>query len=449
MVDDPAFRRAGSIDKGAATMPARELSADAYRVLAVVLVVIGHWLAASVSYSADGFGNDNPLLGVPWTQWLTWIFQVVPVFFLVGGYASAASWSRWRDAGGRSGAEWVRRRLGAVLGPTSAYVVVVLVVVAVLAWARVNGAQLAFATWAVAMHLWFIPVYLIVLSLTPAAVAAHRRWGLWAPVALAIAVAAVDAVTLFGHVHLLGWVNYGLCWAAIYQLGIAWYSGALRGRRAVLLAVIAAVALILLVGPGPYPISMIGVAGAHIQNTSPPTVALLSFAAVQAGLLVAAAPVLTRRLRRSRWRQALAAANKNVMALYLWHMIPVIVVALIGYPSGLLPQPEPGTGAWWLFRAAWVLILSVVTAAEMALLWLGRAVFRRALPTWTVPLPGWCAPPLPVAGVAIAVVPLWRFAVDGFAPDGRFPVLGALLFAAGVGLLSIVPRAVKPSSDGI
>jgi len=35
---------------------------------------------------------------------------------------------------------------------------------------------LATAGWAVALHLWFLPVYLILLSMTPAMDAAHRRW---------------------------------------------------------------------------------------------------------------------------------------------------------------------------------------------------------------------------------------------------------------------------------
>ena len=64
---------------------------------------------------------------MPWTRWLTLVFQVVPVFFLVGGYASAASWTRWREAGGRRWTEWVRNRLAAILGPTTAYVMLVLV----------------------------------------------------------------------------------------------------------------------------------------------------------------------------------------------------------------------------------------------------------------------------------------------------------------------------------
>jgi surface polysaccharide O-acyltransferase-like enzyme len=381
---------------GVATTPERELSADLYRSLAAVLIVAGHWLAASVTFRDGKFGNDNPLAVLPWTQWLTWIFQVVPVFFLVGGYASAASWTRWLNCGGRRWADWVRHRLGAVLGPTTMYVVVGLAVVAVLSWTPVAGPS--WRSPAVALHLWFVPVYLVVLSLTPLAVAAHRRCGLAVAGALGVAVAAVDAARLGAQVPVIGWMNYVLCWATVYQLGIAWHGQALTGRRPVVLAAGAAIVLTVLIGLGVYPVSMVGVAGATVQNTSPPTVAMLAFAVTQAGVLISASRALTGRLRRSRWRPALAAANRNVMALYLWHMVPVVIVALIGYPTGLLPQPAPGTGAWWLLRLAWVLILSPVTALELALLWLGRRAFNRALPTITIPMPAWCALPLLALG---------------------------------------------------
>ena len=75
-------------------------------MLAVVVVVIGHWLVSAVTFHDGQFGNDYPLALVPWTRWLTLVFQVVPVFFLVGGYASAASWTLWRDAGGRHWTDW-------------------------------------------------------------------------------------------------------------------------------------------------------------------------------------------------------------------------------------------------------------------------------------------------------------------------------------------------------
>ena len=141
----------------------RELSADLYRVVAVVFVVVGHWLAAAVTFRNGLLGNDTVLAILPWTQWLTWIFQVVPVFFLVGGYANAVAWTRWRDHGGRR-QDWYRHRLAAVLGPTTAYLGVVLAVVAVLVLAKVNSSELALGTWAVAMHLWFVPVYIVVVS---------------------------------------------------------------------------------------------------------------------------------------------------------------------------------------------------------------------------------------------------------------------------------------------
>ena len=168
---------------------------DLYRVAAVALVVAGHWLAASVAFHDGHFVRENPLAELPWTQWLTWIFQTVPVLFLVAGYASAASWTRRTDA--RFG-NWLRRRFRAVLGPTTTYVLVVLAGVGVAVLARVDASSVALSAWSVAMHLWFIPMYLVLVALTPAAIAMHRRWGLLPPLALSIAVGVVDAVRLGG-----------------------------------------------------------------------------------------------------------------------------------------------------------------------------------------------------------------------------------------------------------
>ncbi len=425
-------------DGGPHLTPARELSADLYRVVAVVIVVIGHWLISAVTFHDGEFGNDYPLAIFPWAPWLTLVFQVVPVFFLVGGYASATAWMRWQEVGGHRWPDWVRRRVGALLGPTTAYVVLVLATIAVLSKVGVARSPLSFGGWAVAMHLWFIPVYLVVVALTPVAVAAHRRWGLMVPAVLALAVAVVDAVAR--SVPEVGSANYLLCWAAVYQIGICWRGGQLRGRRTPLCAVSAAILVAVLLALHCYPISMVGAPGAAEQNNFPPTVALLAFAVAQTGLLVAAAPTVTRWLQRSRWRRLLAVANKNVMAIYLWQMVPVVVVALVGYPTGLLPQPQAGSGAWWLFRGVWLVILALVLAAELALLWLARAVFSRALPTFVTPLPAWSTTALLIAGIGVVTVVLARFSVDGFAPGGRFPTVEALLYVAAIGMLGLTRR---------
>jgi hypothetical protein len=287
-----------------------------------------------------------------------------------------------------------------------------------------------------------------VVSLTPIAIAAQRRWGLLVPAVLAVGVGTVDAASLAGHVPHLGWLNYLFCWMALYQLGIAWRKGLLAGRRPVLLAAGSAVALALLIWLGPYPVSMIGVPGQVLQNSAPPSVAMLAFGCAQAGLVISLAPGLNRALRAGPVQRVLARANSNVMALYLWHMIPVVIVAVVGYPAGLLPQPVEGTAQWWLVRLEWVVILSLVTAVELALLWWGRRFFSAPLPALAMFTGRW-AEPIMLAGASMAAYGLALFAADGFAPYGHVPWLTAVIFAVGVLLvyLANVERKPQPATS--
>ena len=373
----------------------------------------------------------------PWTQWLTWPFQAVPTFFLVAGYAGAVSWTHRRDADGVSRQTWLRHRLARVLGPTAVYVALVSVMVVILDSYGVAGSVLEYAGWAVAMHLWFLAVYLVVVSLTPIAMAAQRRWGLLVPAVLAVGVIAVDAATLGGHVRYLGWLNYLLCWGALYQLGIAWHGGLLTGRRPALIALTAASTLALLIWLGHYPVSMIGVPGQTFDNTTPPNAALLAFGCAQTGIVMALAPALNRTFRAGVVQRVVAVANSNVMALYLWHMIPVVIVATVGYPAGLLPQPIEGTADWWLARLEWVVILGLATAFEMALLWWGRRFFGAPLRTLGIPLAERWAEPVLLAGAAMAAYGLAFVAAGGFAPDGHYPWGTALVFTVGLVLVAL------------
>jgi hypothetical protein len=420
-----------------ATTTARNHSMDLYRVVALLFVVVGHWVAASLSFSGGAFWRENPLVEMPWTQWLTWIFQVVPVFFVVAGYASAVSWTQ-RGADEPRHA-WLRRRLVRPLGPTTVYVVFALLVVVVLSAAGVAGSELNFGAWAVAMHLWFLGVYVLVVVLTPVAVAAHRRWGLRVPAMTTLAVAAVDAATIGAHLPFVGWLNHLLVWLVFYQFGIAWQDGMLRGRVAIALGAVSAVVLVLLVTVGPYPVSMIGVPDAVVDNTGPPNLALLALGGVQAGLALAAAPAVNRMLKSSRAQSILAFANDNVMALYLWHMVPVVIVALAGYPTGVLPQPTLGTAAWWWFRLEWVAILAVVALAELAVLWWWRRLFSAPLPTVPVGIAPRVGEVLLYAGTLAVAATISAFAALGFAPDGRFPVTTSVGFAVGVTLVALAP----------
>ncbi|MBI5336117.1 MAG: acyltransferase [Mycolicibacterium rufum] len=425
-----------------AASPPREHALDLYRSAAVILVVIGHWLLSVMTYRDGTFGRDNPLVLMPWTQWITWFFQVVPVFFAVAGYASAVSWGRVpADAGTAARQEWIRRRVARVLGPTGVYAFFVLIVIGVLMALGISRTVLELGGWAVAMHLWFLAVYLMVVALTPLAVAAHRRWGLAVPVTLGACLIVVDAVGIATDHPEIRMANYFFCWAAIYQLGIAWHDGLLRRRTLLSMAVVAALALPALVTWGPYPIAMIGVPGDRVENSAPPSAALLALALVQIGVLFAIVPVLNRILARGVWPKVLAIANENVMALYLWHMLPVIVVTLVGYPTGLLPQPPLGSGAWWLARLEWELVLAVVAAGLLTLLAWQRRFVAAPIPTVAVPIPRAIAEGLLYTGTAACALALAVLSANGFAPGGRLPLLAATLFLAGTALVAVRPRA--------
>jgi surface polysaccharide O-acyltransferase-like enzyme len=423
-----------------AAAPARQLALDLYRSAAVMLVVVGHWLLSVMTYHDGEFGRDNPLVLMPFTQWITWFFQVVPVFFAVAGYASAVSWSREPAGDAVARQQWIRRRVARTLGPTAVYAAFMLVVIAVLMVVGISGSVLELGGWAVAMHLWFLAVYLMVVALTPLAVAAHRRWGLAVPAALAVCLVAVDVIGLTSGHPGIRMANYFFCWATVYQLGIAWHGGQLRRGVLVAMAVAGAVALPLLVVWGPYPIAMIGVPGDRVENSAPPSAALLGLAAVQIGVLFAIAPVMNRLLTRGAWPRVISVANDNVMALYLWHMLPVIIVTLVGYPTGLLPQPPLGSGPWWLARLEWEIVLAIVVVALLSVLSWQRRWVAPPIGSLAVPVPAVAAEVLLYAGTAASALALALISASGFAPHGRFPVAAMVLFAAGALLVAVRPR---------
>lgn len=434
-----------AVNEGKTAAPTRDLAVDYYRVSGVVLIVLGHWLLSCVTFTDSGFGLQDPLADIPWTRWITWPMQAVPVFFLAAGYASAVSWAHWCDDAGMSRQTWVRNRLSRALGPTGAYLAFVSALIVIATAFGAPGPVLQYAGWAVAMQLWFLAVYVVVVYLTPIALAAHQHWGLWAAVIPGLGAVAVDVVAIGAHVPYISWLNYLFCWGALYQLGIAWQAGKLAGRRAVALAVVSAVALGLLITVGPFPVSMISVTGQSVQNSSPPSVALLAWGCVQTGVAVAAGPALNRILRGPRVQQILSVANTNVMALYLWHMVPVVLVAAILYPAGLMPQPPENSPAWWGVRLLWLTILTAVTAVEMIVLYRLRGFFAAPLPALWVHGGPVLTDAAMLVGVVLTAYGIAYVSARGFAPDGHFPWPAMLVYAIGAVLVALTPKDLRPA----
>ncbi|MFK0153283.1 acyltransferase [Streptomyces sp. NPDC090493] len=418
----------------------RDRYVDFLRAWAIVLVVLGHWLITALVREPDGRIIAPELLAtVHWTQWLTLGFQIMPLFFLAGGHAAGGSWARARAAGGTP-AGWLGRRALRLLLPVAVYSGAVLLAVGICTAAGVDADTLALVGWAMGMQFWFLPVYLLLSALTPVLYAAHLRWGPRVPPALGAVALVADVLVVAAHTPYVGLLDYVLVWGVAYQLGFCWRDGLLTGRRLVPLAMAAggALAFAALVALGPFPVSLILVTGQSPSNTDPPSAAMLAWVVAQVGVSLLAAPPLRRLLDRERVWRAVRPVGAASMTLYLWHMLPVLIAAAAFYLTGLAPEPALGSAAWWALRAPWLLVLGAVLAGVVcALRPLERGLgvlyvrtapdagLRGAWPLW--------------AGLAMAVAALARFAVRGFAPDGRFPVAPAVGLALGT-VLVMLPR---------
>jgi len=421
--------------------PGRNRYADLLRVVAIFAVVYGHWVLTDITYSRGRLSGLDALEYVSWGRWITLPLQVMPVFFLVGGYANAVSWTRHHGRG-ETWTSWVRGRVMRLLWPASVYLAVAALAAGLAMACGVPDAELAQAGWLVALHLWFLPVYLLLIALTPAMLAAQRRFGLWVPVTMAVAVAGVDAGVLGWHVPVIGFANYLLVWGSAHQWGFCWHDGSLtRDRwRPWLLGGAGLTLLTGLLAWGPFPVDMIG-AGERITNTGPPSIALLAFAATQTGLLLAAEPAANRLLARPRWWRLITRLNPKVMTIYLWHMAPVLIVAVALYPTGLMPAEPIGSLRWWVLRLAWFAALTLVLVPLVSgVTWAERPL--RLLPAGLGRSGPW-SPPLLVLGIAAAMIGLARLAIAGFAPGGSLP--WTALAAVGSGLLLTLVSGHAPA----
>lgn len=353
----------------AATPVDRDRWADTLRVGSLLVVVLGHWLMVAVL--PDG-QVSNALAIIPALQPLTWVLQVMPLFFLVGGVAHAHTLeSAARRGGSPRGryAAFFGGRAARLLRPTLVFLAVWLVIGVVadrLGWTR--GSQARLVTEALVMVpqlLWFVGIYLGVAAFAPAMWRAHRRWGLRVVVALVVGACLVDAVRFGGGPGLVGNLNFALVWLAVHQLGFAWRDGQLTPAVAYTLLGVGVVGLGLAVTVGPYPTSMVGLPGEQVSNMAPPTAALLAQSLALAGFAALLREPMARALARPRVWRVVVTAGAFAMTAFLWHLTALLVTLLSARALGV-GLPEVGTATWWWTRPLWFLVLAVPTAVLVA-----------------------------------------------------------------------------------
>jgi hypothetical protein len=370
--------------------PERNRYVDFLRAFSILAVVIGHWLVAA-PYMENGAVRGGHLLGiVPWTQWLTWGFQVMPIFFLVGGFSNHVSWAANRRAGGTYAA-WFTGRLQRLVNPVLPLFLIWTLFALFGTVMGVDREIVRLAAQLALIPVWFLAVYLMVAAVVPLTAALWRRFGLGSFWALAAGAVAIDTVTLALHVPYVNFLNFAFVWLAVHQLGYAWSEGVFeRPGQALLWGLGGLAALALLVALGPYPVAMIGVPGEPLSNSMPPTAALLALGIAQTGLALALQPAARRLLDDLRLWTGVVLINGMIMTIYLWHLTAFVAIMVGAWLlGGIGLEVMPGTAGWWLARPVWFALYIAALVPLILLFARFERPSRQVVERENKPIPGW------------------------------------------------------------
>jgi len=430
-----------------ATPATRERFVDFLRAASILVVVLGHWLMAVVVIDNGSVSIGNVIAMTPGMWTLTWVLQVMPVFFFVGGFANAVGLASVERRGG-GWAEFSVGRVRRVMRPVGILLAVWVPLILVLEQ-FVADKPLRTATTLVSQPLWFIGIYLIICAFAPPMLRWYRRSGWWSIAVMGAAAALVDLVR-FNALDMVGYLNFAFVWLFAQQLGFAYADGSLQRLSKQTLVGVAAGALLVLgalVVFGPYPRSMVGLPGDRISNMAPPTVCLAVCTVWQVALVMLLRNPANRWLERRRPWTFTIAVNGRIMTIFCWHLTAALGAVGIAYAIGA-PFPKGATSAWWITRPLW---LAVCFALLVPLVWVfGRFERPKHVAPVTVPFA------LALPGVILVIIGLCGIAQGGLAPffSTRAPVLGVIGFSPVssvielvVGALLIAPYASRGVSE--
>jgi Acyltransferase family len=360
----------------AKTPPTRDRAVDVARLAALVVVMFGHCALLLATIDSGGVRIGNLLGAIPALEPLTWLVQVMPLFFLAGGAAGAYGWHDGTPWG-----SWLFTRAQRLCRPVFWYLAfwaLALTVVRMIAGAD-SAANLGRECVAL---LWFLGVYLVVLAFVPALTRLRTGRGVAVVVTSLIAFAtAVDGIRFAVGTPESGVANFVIVWLIPVAIGVG-YARRLVGPRAALAAAgMAFTAQVALALAGKYEVSLVVTGTDRMSNVSPPTLLLALHCTWMSCAFVAAAAAIRRWAERPGVWRVVAIGNGGAMTLYLWH-IPAIAVAAVSLHSlGLDAYDVHAPGFWGLLA-----LRAVVFAAVMAL------AFRLLSPLEHRPLPWWDAP---------------------------------------------------------
>jgi len=413
---------------------------DVARILALLVVVIGHLTLAVIDRHDGSVRGANLLALHPGWAWVA-AAAPMPVFFAAAGWANA-------EATPPSAARRLRSLVGAAAGVVVAWSAAVIVAGAVAGEAGVveDGARIA------TQPVWFLAAYVPFVAGGRTMARAAARAPLLVVGGCLVALAALDLARFgLGAPDWIGWPGFFLAWAVPWLAGGWWRDRSSRGfheqRVGAALAALATVAAVGLVHTAGYAPALIDAVDGARSNTTPPTLYTAVVGLAQVGILLIGAGVLDATGRR--WRRLWDRAGEAAVGVYLWHLS---ALALCGGVVALgLPVPERLTTAWWLSRPIWWAAVVVVAVGFVATTAAVRSFLaRRSRPTTAPRTAG------ALAGVVLAAAGAGLVGLRGPRTAPLALACSALLVAAWIALgggrrrarRSASSAAVRPDPSG-
>lgn len=386
--------------------PTRDHAVDLVRAACLVVVVGLHVMMAGITVETDGLAITNSLDGHPIFAWSTWLVQVMPLFFVMGGFSSLLAWRRQRERG-VTGADYVRDRVARLARPALLPLGLVGITLAVLGLVGLPDPVLADVGFRIGQPLWFLAVYLGCSGLVPLMARLHERAPWVTLLTMLGAVMVVDTIALLTVQPLIGALNLLFVWLFVQQLGFCLADGWFDWRRRWMLGLAGLAAFGVLL----FLTTVVGYSTDMYDNLNPPTAAILVLGVGQTLLFAFLRPWLARLAERETLAGLSGAINTNAMQIYLWHVPVIVLIAVVLVVSGA-PFPEPLSEGWWQSRPPFLVAVALLLIPiVIGVSWLERRDEARGRPA-AAPVGPWMAALKVVLGIAGVVTLL----VAGFTP---------------------------------
>ena len=392
----------------ASTPATRDRAIDVIRIVSLVGVVVGHTVMATSTLRDGVFIWSNLLTASPVFQALTWVFQIMPLFFFAGVAACIDSWTPRTSWG-----NWLMRRCTRLYRPVFYYLAFWWVALAMLSAVLPEHVYEPVAGISIQL-LWFLGAYVLVLATVPllSGITTTGRF-VAAAVGTYAFIAVVDAIRINVHdVSALGYLNM-VVWLIPGMFGVAYRRRLLAGRAALTLVVVMLVVNVALLVLGPYELSLVGIETQQLKNMTPPSLLLAGHAIMMCAFAIAAAPAIARWAHRPRVWWLAAIGSSGAMTLYLWHIPPLLAMHLV-FDYLDHPRFDPSSPGFVVLSVIQLMIMGTLVAV----------VFVTLRPLENNPLPLW----------------------DGGSvsrPGGRSAAVGVLLCVAGAATLTSVGWGLK------